>query len=70
MYIITWNEANHLHIPKVIANNEFKKHKAMTCSLDAALALFGSLTKDIRTIEAKIRDDAGNLVAGGFFTQA
>jgi hypothetical protein len=41
----------------------------MTCNKDAALALFMSLTKDVKTIEARIRDDSGNLVSGGFYTQ-
>lgn len=66
MYIITWNEKISLN-PDSIDSNQ---HKAMTCNKDAAFALFHSLTKDIRTIEARIRDDAGNLVSGGFFTQA
>lgn len=64
MYIITWSEKTYVTQP------EAQEHKALTCNLHAAAALFNSLTKDIRTIEARIRDDAGNLVSGGFYTQA
>ena len=66
MFIITWCERHRLSIPE---NNQFCHHKAMTCNRDAAFALFMSLTKDVRTIEARIRDDSGNLVPGGFYTQ-
>jgi hypothetical protein len=65
MYIITWSESRSMCEVK-----DNQTHKAMTCSKDAAHALFMSLTKDNRTIEARIRDDAGNLVSGGFYTQA
>ena len=70
MYIITWNEKTRLSGPDDSQYEDSSQHKAMTCDKDAAFALFNSLTKDIRTIEAKIRDDAGNLVSGGFFVQA
>lgn len=62
MFIITWSESRSMC---EIKDNQ--SHKAMTCNRDAAFALFSSLTKDVRTIEARIRDDAGNLVSGGFF---
>jgi hypothetical protein len=64
MFIITWYEKT-----KLSGDYDCNSHKAMTCNKDAAFALFTSLTKDIRTIEAKIRDDSGNLVSGGFYTQ-
>jgi hypothetical protein len=64
MYIITWSEKIKLN-----SSDDCNSHKAMTCNKDAAFALFASLTKDIRTIEARIRDDSGNLVSGGFYTQ-
>jgi hypothetical protein len=65
MYIITWTARGDKSFGDYCEN-----HKAMTCGKDAAFALFLSLTKDVKTIEAKIRDDSGNLVSGGFFVQA
>lgn len=65
MFIITWSESR--SICKLKDNTS---HKAMTCDKDAAFALFLSLTRDIKTIEARIRDDAGNLISGGFFQKA
>lgn len=65
MYIITWSESRSMC---EIKDNQ--THKAMTSSRDAAFALFMSLTRDVKTIEARIRDDAGNLVSGGFFQKA
>lgn len=64
MFIITWSESRSIDVA------DSKGHKAMTCNKDAAFALFMSLTKDVKTIEARIRDDAGNLVSGGFFQKA
>lgn len=70
MYIITWNEKTYHMGPDDSSYEDSSQHKAMTCNALAAMALFGSLTKDIKVIEARIRDDAGNLVPGGFYQKA
>lgn len=67
MYIITWSE---LHSLNPTLQDQFSVHKASTCNKDSALALHTSLSKDIRTIEAFVRDEMGNLVPGGFFQKA
>lgn len=64
MFIITWSE-------KILLNHhETEQHKAITCSKKSASSLFSVLTKDIFVVEASVKDDAGNLVPGGFFQKA